>query len=351
MVNHSKISFYPGPSQVYPQVGNYLQDAIALNVTGYNHRSSLFTQMVHNLTTDLFGKLQVPVEYKLAFACSATEVWGSLANSFKDIPILNFYNGSFGEKWSQINTKINSSTVSYGFGLEEELNCLSDFKRGMICICQNETSNATQVSNAKIAELRQRYPDAILAVDATSSMGGIQLDFKNADIWFASVQKCFGLPAGLSVVLLSPKVQAYFELVDQSQYNNVKELYEKASVHQTIHTPNVLGIYLLSRLVKDMPSIVEIDKIVKERSLLWQQFFRANDYKLLVENPSVMSDTVFAIHYADDKIQSLLQICYEAGFVVGKGYGAYSKNTFRIANFPALRDMDINGLMQVLKRP
>lgn len=350
MTNHPKISFYPGPSQVYPQVGRYLQDAISKNVTGYNHRSDFFIQMVDNLSTILFAKLQVPRGYKLAFMGSATEVWGSLANSFKKVPILNFYNGSFGEKWSQINTKINSSTVSCSFGLEEELKTFIDFKRGIICVCQNETSNTTQVSNAKIAELRLRYPDALLAVDATSSMAGIYLDFNNADIWFASVQKCFGLPAGLCIVLLSPKVQEYFEVVDQSQYNNVVELYEKASVYQTIHTPNVLDIYLLSRLVQDIPNVLEIDKIIKERALHWRQFFKANGYTLFVENINVASDTVLAVRYEEEKISRLAKTCDQAGFIIGKGYGAYSKNTFRVANFPALRDMDITGLMEVLKR-
>jgi phosphoserine aminotransferase len=56
-----------------------------------------------------------------------------------------------------------------------------------------------------------KIPDALIAVDATSSMAGVELDWQSADIWFASVQKCFGLPAGMAVMVCSPRALQYAE--------------------------------------------------------------------------------------------------------------------------------------------
>ncbi len=38
----------------------------------------------------------------------------------------------------------------------------------------------------------------------------------------------------------------------------------------------------------------------------------------------------------------------KAGFLLGEGYGDLKTTTFRIANFPALRDKEINALRKFL---
>lgn len=346
------ISFYPGPSQIYPQVAQYVAEGLQGNITGYNHRSSVFQSMVAGLEQDLFEKLNVPKDYRLAFMGSATEVWGSLAHSFKNIAIHNFYNGDFGEKWFQINAKLNTLTVGHAFGIDETLtfedSYIADDVPSLLCLCQNETSNATQISAQSLAKARGTYTEALIAVDATSSMAGIKLDFTQADIWFASVQKCFGLPAGLCVVLMSPRVEAYLPLVDRSQYNHIEDLYQKAKLHQTIHTPNVLNIYTLSRLMKDLPSIVEIDACITHRAVQWRRFLLAQGQELLSSHEPSWSDTVMAVKIQEEDVAPLLRYVADAGMILGKGYGKYAKNSFRIANFPALSESHIERLQQIL---
>lgn len=345
------ISFYPGPSQIYPQVAQYIAEGLQQNITGYNHRSARFVDIVAGLEQDLFEKLRVPKDYKLAFMGSATEVWGSLAHSFRNIPIHNFYNGDFGEKWFQINAKVNPLTEGHSFGLNEALphEDLDEKEAMLIGLCQNETSNATQISIERLALVRKQYPEALIAVDATSSMAGIALDFSQADIWFASVQKCFGLPAGLCVVLMSPRVQSYLPRVDQSQYNNVVDLYEKAILHQTIHTPNVLNIYVLSRLLQDLPYIDEINAIVRQRAQIWRLFLRDQGKDLLSSQADTWSDTVMAVKGTESDIRQMLLHVAGKGMIIGKGYGKYAASSFRIANFPALTQEDIEKLQQILQ--
>ncbi|HTF81424.1 MAG TPA: aminotransferase class V-fold PLP-dependent enzyme [Cytophagales bacterium] len=350
MLPKEKISFYPGPSQVYPQVGYYLQEAIRSNVTGYNHRSNYFIQMSEGLSQRFIDKLDMPADYKVGFLSSATETWACLANSFKKLPFINFYNGSFGEKWCNINSKVNDQTQGRRFEVNEELvlGSRATHEAYLIGVCQNETSNGTQISNERLAELRKTHPDALIAIDATSSMAGIKLDYKHADIWFASVQKCFGLPAGLGIVLMSSRVKDYFPHAGQEQYNNIVELYNKASVFQTIYTPNVLGIYLLYRLMQDLPHIQSIDATIKRRAAQWRNFFKVNNRSLLCTDNLLLSDTVLAVKSSTLEIKTLLKYADDNGFIMGKGYGAYIDQSFRIANFPAHSEQQVSDLEALL---
>ncbi|HEV7380279.1 MAG TPA: alanine--glyoxylate aminotransferase family protein, partial [Dyadobacter sp.] len=58
------ISFYPGPSKVYPQVENYLHEACKSGVLSVNHRSDIFMEMLENTVVSLKETLSVPAEYE-----------------------------------------------------------------------------------------------------------------------------------------------------------------------------------------------------------------------------------------------------------------------------------------------
>src|SRR6185437_2637791 len=133
----------------------------------------------------------------------------------------------------------------------------------VICITQNETSNGTQVLEATIKELKEKFPEQLIAIDATSSMGGIEIDFTVADIWLASVQKCFGMPAGLGLLVCSPKaINRALMFNDNHYYNSLVFMYENMQAWQTPYTPNVLNIYLLNRIFNEALTINSIsDKI------------------------------------------------------------------------------------------
>ena len=123
----------------------------------------------------------------------------------------HIFSGSFGKKWYEYAKYIEPKTFAHKLDADktvdvESLQIGEEFD--LISITQNETSNATQVTNETIAAIANKYPEKMIAVDTTSSMAGIELDFSLADIWYASVQKCFGLPAGLGILIASPKAIA-----------------------------------------------------------------------------------------------------------------------------------------------
>lgn len=342
------ITFYPGPSKIYPQVATYLQDAVQEGILSQNHRSQAFMDMLKDCISLFKQKLNIPKDYNVYFTSSATECWEVIAQSFTAKGSLHIYNGAFGQKWFEYSRKIvGDNTFDITFNSEARIPILETdtSKYDVLCITQNETSNATQIDINDVPAA-----EALIAFDVTSSIGGIELDWTKGDIWLASVQKCLGLPAGLGLMICSPKALRQAENIgERKHYNSFLFMHENFEKYQTPYTPNVLGIYLLRRLMEQVENIAVISKKIKARNLDFCRFIEENTvWQLLIENAAVRSDTVIAIQGVSDAVKQIKQKAREAGITLGNGYGNWKETTFRIANFPAIEDGDFAQLKQIL---
>ncbi|MCI0752116.1 MAG: alanine--glyoxylate aminotransferase family protein, partial [Flammeovirgaceae bacterium] len=119
---------------------------------------------------------------------------------------------------------------------------------------------------------------------------------------------------------------------------------------QTPFTPNVLGIYLMMRVMEKFKPIKDVDKTTRQRFKSWETFFSQHKHlQLLIENPKARSYTVLAIKSEPSKITSIKKTAKQKGFILGEGYGDLKTSTFRIANFPAIKLNEIAALQKFLK--
>ncbi|GAB3224523.1 phosphoserine transaminase [Hymenobacter seoulensis] len=350
-------TFNPGPSQVYPQVRQYLQDAFDEGWLSAPHRGERFVQLMRQTVQELKNKLNIPQDYTVFFMSSATECWEVLAQSLTPNKSFHLYNGAFGEKWFEYAKALRPGSVGIQFGLDEVPDAKTlpamDDQTDLVCITQNETSNATQLRDGVILNIYNRLPsNALLAVDATSSLAGIQLKYIRADIWFASVQKCFGLPAGLSVMLLSPRaVERIRRINERSHYNSLMAQYEKMLNFQTNLTPNVLGIYLMSRSLHDRTAIKTTHHHLVDRATkLYDYFDQATQLSPLIQNPEARSTTVIGLQGPPPLIEEVKRRALSQGLQLGSGYGNLKSTSLRIANFPAIPDAAFEQLVQFFAR-
>jgi phosphoserine aminotransferase len=347
------ISFYPGPSKLYPEVPAYLQQACNEGVLSINHRSQEFIDLSKNTISLLKEKLNIPADYSVFYASSATECWEIIAQSFTRKQSLHIYNGAFGEKWYEYSKKINLNSVGIDFNVEKlpEVKIKIFKETEVLCLTQNETSNGTQLNDATIKGFKERFPELLIAIDATSSLAGINLNFSSADIWFASVQKCFGLPAGMALLICSPKaMKRAFQINDRRRYNSILFMNDKMKEWQTSYTPNVLIIYLLNKILNQISPISQTHELITDRSAKWYDFFgQEKKLKTLITNPEVRSNTVISIKGDEDVMEAIKQAVKKEGFILGNGYGKWTKTTFRIANFPAHEEKDISALKSLLQ--
>lgn len=357
------ISFYPGPSKLFPEVSQYLQEAFDSGILSVNHRSSEFIEVSKTAVSLLKEKFEIPESYSVFFVSSATECWEIIAQSFASLNFWHFYNGAFGEKWFEYNNRLNNLEFSpksnfqkvngSKFSCQEEIPSNSILTAmDVLCLTHNETSNGTHISSEKLTELKNIYNNSIIAVDATSSLGGIFIDFSLADIWFASVQKCLGLPAGMAVLVCSPNaVKKALELNHRKHYNDLAFIFEKMKDWQTTHTPNVLNVFLLKKVLEKSSTIRSIHEQSLERAKDYYSYFTTLGLlKPLIENEKVRSNTVVAVEGGASIIDQLKKEAKQSGILLGNGYGEWAKTTFRIANFPAIQEKEITVLKEFLQK-
>lgn len=350
----AKITFAPGPSKVYDALPEYFNDAYQQGILSANHRSAVFMDMYKETERLFKEKLSVPSDYRLLFTSSATENWEIITQSLVQHSSFHIYSGSFGKKWFGFAHHINNETKGFVLDKNQEIDLsLLDIstEADVIAITQNETSNATQIKNSMLKSLASAFPDKMLAVDTTSSMAGIYLDFSLADIWYASVQKCFGLPAGLGVLVLSPKaIEKVAAKGEHGRYNSLSFMLENAATFQTHYTPNVLGIYLLMRVLEDMPAIEQVQEKTEKRMKLLEEVVDASkSLDFLVTNPACRSSTVLGVSGEEGFVKEIKKAAEERGMTLGGGYGPLKPTSFRIANFPAITDEEFEGLLGFLK--
>jgi len=346
------ISFYPGPSRVHDEIPKYVADAHKAGILSMNHRSDEFMKISEKVIESLKSKLKIPKDYMIFYTSSATECWEIVAQSIVKEKSIHVYNGAFGEKWFEYTRKLRPQATGVAFGVEDVLKGKEmRWNDGeVICFTQNETSNGTQVSNAVLQSARKNNPNHLIAVDATSSMGGIALNFRAADIWLASVQKCFGLPAGLGLLVCSPRaVASAVTLGEKDHYNSLTFMSRMMEKWQTPFTPNVLGIYLLMRVMEKAPDIGATQQKLEQRYVGWMKFLAGRKIlQPLIENSAARSTTVIPVKGTPEAIQEIKVKAKKKGLLLGEGYGDWKSSTFRIANFPALKQSEIDLLKRFL---
>jgi phosphoserine aminotransferase len=357
------VTFYPGPSKVYPQVAQYMQNAFDEGVLSLNHRSAGFMQLLQKTLQLLHQKLDIPSEYSIYLVSSATEAWEVVAQSLTAQHSMHFYNGSFGKKWFHYTANIVPNASATWFDPQHTLthhlferetaiaqhNLTHLAAAEVVCLTHNETSNGTQLTLTDVQKIRQNT-DAIVALDVTSSLGGVALPWAQGDVWLASVQKCLGLPAGLGLMVCSPKALAKARLLnDHLRYNSLLAIDDNFTKFQTHYTPNVLGVYLLMKIMNQVADIQTIDSKTKARAQDWYKFINTQTpWQSLIQNTDTRANTVIAVAGEPVAIEALKKRATQHQITIGNGYGEWKSHSFRIANFPAIEDWEIEKLKRIL---
>ncbi|MBI3027448.1 aminotransferase class V-fold PLP-dependent enzyme [Candidatus Woesearchaeota archaeon] len=349
-----KIFFTPGPTQVYDSVPHYINDAINKDICSISHRGREFQQIFQDAVSSLKKFLNVPDEFHVFFLGSATEAMERIIENCVAKCSYHFVNGSFSKRFFTIAQELGKVPQK----LEADLGRGFDFGRTeipdeaeIICFTQNETSTGTAVDVNDLNLIKENYPDKIIAVDIVSSVPYVNIDYSLIDCTFFSVQKGFGLPAGLGVLILNNKLIEKSRLLagkgyTVGSYHNFINLLKSAEKNQTPETPNVLGIYLLGKICNELHQ-KGIDRIRRETDkkaeILYKFFDAHNLYKPFVNDKSVRSKTIIAINASNP--QELIKKLSENGFVVGSGYGDYKNSQIRIANFPMHKISDVEEML------
>ncbi|MFZ6008699.1 MAG: aminotransferase class V-fold PLP-dependent enzyme, partial [Bacteroidota bacterium] len=250
-------NFTPGPSQLFFTVGDHAKTAFKEGIPSISHRSKRFEHLCKETTDGLRQLLSIPADHHIFFTGSATEIWERIIQNLVEKHSFHLVNGSFSKRFYeialQLNRKAEKVEAKEGHGFDD-VTVPTDAE--LIGVTHNETSTGVSLPLDFIHELKTENPKALVVVDAVSSLPYPNLDFSKLDSVFFSVQKGFGLPAGLGVWIVNDRcLNKANDLLNKGisigSYHNLPTLHANAQKNQTPETPNVLGIYLLNAVVQD----------------------------------------------------------------------------------------------------
>lgn len=336
--------FTPGPSQLYFTVEGHIKQALKDHIPSISHRSKAFQSIFAETTENLRILLGLSDEHMILFTSSATEIWERIGQNLVQHESFHFVNGAFSSRFQAIMQQIGKealSKVADDGDIVDVEKVLIPETTELIAMTQNETSTGASQPLEDIYKIRKGFTNQLLAVDMVSAAPAVDLDYTMVDSAYFSVQKCFGLPAGLGVWIVNKKCVSMCEkLLNQGQvigsYHSLPALIEKALKNQTPETPNVLNIYLLGKVAGDMLE-KGLEQIKRETAykaaVLYQAFEQASYLKPFVTNPKYRSQTTPVAATTVPSAQ-IIDALAKKGLVIGGGYGKHKDHHIRIANFP-----------------
>lgn len=337
-----KTNFTPGPSQLYFTVESHVKQAFREGIPSLSHRSKQFEFIAAQATQGVKQLLGVPDGFHVFFTGSATEIWERSIQNLVAHHSYHFVNGAFSKRYFEIAQQLGKHAVKKESPLGKGF---TDFdipqETELIALTHNETSTGVSLPMEFIHRFRDQFPNALIAVDAVSSLPYPQFDFTKIDTLFFSVQKGFGLPAGLGVWIVNDKCIAQADSLlakgmSIGTYHNLPTLYANAKKNQTPETPNVLGIYLLAKVVEDFlqRGVHALRKETEYKAaILYNTLDQHPVLKSFVTDKASRSQTV-VVAECGAHTEAVTKALLEKGMQPGDGYGELKKTQLRFANFP-----------------
>lgn len=347
---HKKL-FIPGPTEVRPE----LLKAVATPQVG--HRTQDYKDL-HAAVIPMLKRILYTEQEALLFTCSATGVMEGTVRNLCQKKVLCTVNGAFSKRWFKINgfngIPADKIEVDWGKAVRpEQIDAkLKTGEYDVFTMVFNETSTGVRAPVEEVAALMKKYPDVMFCIDAVSAMAGdkIECDKLGIDVCLAGTQKCWGLPTGLCVTMISHKAMERAKLAKSpGYYVNFVDAKEYNDKHQTPHTP---AIPLIFGLKAQCEHILNVEGLEQRwaRHLELAKLVRGWAVKAgfaVFPEPGCESNTLTCI--TNTKGISIADLnkalAKQHNCIISNGYGDLKEKTFRIAHMADVTRAEITELL------
>ncbi len=341
--------FIPGPTHVREKI---LQAQAAPMI---GHRAKEYSDLQAAVTTKLQQLLYTQQRVYL-YACSSTGMMEGSVRQASTKRILNTVCGAFSKRWFQITAAngvpCDKVEVPMGQAITPELvdEALSKGDYDAITIVMNETSTGLTNPVADIAALiHEKYPDVLILVDAVSGMAGIKIEFDawGLDVCLAGVQKCFALPAGLTVCAVSDRARERAQQIESpGYYFSYAQMDKKYEKHQTPATPAISLIQALNAQMDDILAEGLENRWRRHEEMATTVHDWARRYFALYSDERYLSNTVTNVENTRGiSVAGLNEELAKRGAMISNGYGDLKEKCFRIAHMGDLTLDDVKWLL------
>jgi aspartate aminotransferase-like enzyme len=341
--------FIPGPTHVRDEI---LQAQTAPMI---GHRASEYSDLQAEVTPKLQKLLYTQQRVYLYASSSSGAMEGSVRQASTK-RVLNTVCGAFSKRWHQMTAAngiaCDKLEVEMGQALTPELvgEQLARQDYDAITIVHNETSTGIMNPIQEIAAMiRAKYPNVLILVDAVSGMAGAKIEFDawGLDVCLAGVQKCFALPAGLTVCAVSDRArERALQVPNRGHYFAYDQMDKKYEAHQTPATPAISLIQALNRQMDDMLAEGLENRFARHVEMAETVRDWARKHFSLFADERYLSNTVTTIKNTRGiSVAGLNDELAKRGAMLSNGYGPLKEKCFRIAHMGDLQVADIQWLL------
>lgn len=329
-----------------------------------NHRGPEFAVIMRRVTARLqyFFQTASPV---MTFPASGTGGQeAAIANLFSTGDhVIAISIGSFGDRLATIAGKfgLQVTKIAFPWGeaadpavVEEKLKTSAPYKG--VLVTHNETSTGVTNDIETLSKvIRQHNPDALIVVDAVSSLGCVPLEMDpwDLDVVFTGSQKGWMTPPGLMMIAAGPRALEANKTANLPRFYFDWQLslkFLERGQHPT--TPPISLFYALD---------LSLELMLEEgRAAIFERHQQAGDYtrsraralglQLLADHPYA-SNTVSAIRIpAGIETKALLKTLREDDHVVlASGQGPLEGQIFRIGHLGYFAQQDLSAAIDRLE--
>jgi len=341
----------PGPTEVSPEILSELARPVI------SHRGREFTALYTGIIEKLRTFLELGPDFHTTVTSSSGSLWFDIVGRcVVREKALVCVNGAFSQRFAETvracGKEVDVLEVEWGKAVKPEMIAAKLESGGYdtVGVCHNESSTGVRNPIREIGKLvRKDYPEVMLAIDTVSSMGGDKIlpSEIDGDVVFTSSQKCFALPPGLAIGVLSERaLQRARGIPNRGFYTDIVDIfnyYEKN--HQTPSTPCIPLLFALDKRLDGMMQegyerIYERHRAMAEHTQRW-----ARKHFAMFSEPGYESVTVSCVANTLGKsVKELNEKLATRGFMIGNGYGKLVEKTFRIGHMGI---WDLAGIQEV----
>ncbi len=352
---HKKL-LIPGPTEVSKKI------LCEQNHPLISHRGKAFSELYSRITEKLAEFFELTEDCRPTVTTSSGTLWFDIiGRSIVKKKALVCINGAFSERFGKTiracGKKADFIGVDWGKAVKPDMIAehLDTGEYDTLAVCHNESSTGVRNPIHEIGNLiRKNYPDTIFVIDSVSAMAGdktIPAEI-GCDIIFASTQKCFALPPGLAISLVTDRaLERAKDVSNRGSYTDLVEIFEFDKKHQTPFTPNISLLYALNRrmdllLEETYDHVYQRHKKMAEVTQQW-----ARKHFTLFSEPGYESITVTCVQNVLGKnVEKLNKKLAEKGYIISNGYGKLKEKTFRIGHMGEWTPTKIRKVIKIINQ-
>jgi phosphoserine aminotransferase len=357
------LSFAPGPTMLHPCVPAELEAMVADGYLSENHRGPAVVREVARTGEALRALLGIPADYRILYVGSATEAMERILAGGIVGHSQHLVQGAFARRFRDVaeNQGVRNSWTEVPDGMSFRAGDLElDDRADLLALTQNETSTGARIPPDELDRMARaaRSAGMLVAVDLVTGWPTEPVAIEALDAAFFSVQKGFGLPAGLGVLVVSPvmverAMEAEARGTPPGGYLHLAALARAATRNETVATPNTLAIRLLGRVAEAYLARGGQSALAREAEAHlhdWNEVVRDHPLlELFVTDSDLQSRTVAVVRVTPPEAAPVLRSrLREQGLLVGDGYGPWKSKHLRVAHFPVQTASHLAQLRQAL---